>query len=357
METLKEHRARLMVRHVDMSTTPLKTVIQGRAQYLTMMPSLGESKTTVPEHEALWFYLRNHGMAAIERAFDPAEPLGEWAEVVVDYHKMLQASGLRMYYYLLQICTRESRHAKNSDVLWAKHPKLKAWYMTYRGTSSDGAVNALLTDTPDVTVGELTQFLVDSFYKCNYHGGYGGKKWGAIADVLDQFVHGRITGEMMLDTAWTLCHNNGPIFNKGMWYDHYSSYLQEILDVQRGGAIPQYIRDVTDGVPLSKQYNAGKFVKAEMRSFVDRLSALSTDFLGGVDWLKVKKLGAIGSYQNLIDMQAKAKPLTPAQKAAAKKEALLKQQAEAEAKAKLANQWQIMPGVHATKIKVRPVAA
>ena len=46
---------------------------------------------------------------------------------------------------------------------------------------------------------------------------------------------GTTSMEMLVDTGYTLAHNGGPIFNKGMMYTHYDSHFLTILDLQRAG--------------------------------------------------------------------------------------------------------------------------
>ncbi|HEY0819766.1 MAG TPA: hypothetical protein VGD46_13365 [Rhizobacter sp.] len=343
METFKEHRARAIVRHIDMSAVPLTAVVQGRAKFKQKLINEGVTvESAVPEHEAFWFYLRNHAMAVLERQYDAAEPLSDaHAALLREYHAKVSESALRMYFYLIQICGRESRHAGSTDKLYAEFPELVSFHQSYKGTNQQKVLSAIFEKTPNITLGRLTKFLCASFYKCSYGGGYGGKKWGQIADVLDQFVWGKITAEMMLDTAWTLSHNNGPIFNKGMWYSMYSgAAIAELLDVQRAGMIPQYINDVAAG--QAQGYAAAKFVTPEMIAYVKTMQAFTTEFNGSVDWAQLKALGALGSYADKV--KAKPKVLTPAEIAA-------KQKAEQEAIEAKKSQWQILPGVYAKKEK------
>ena len=131
-----------------------------------------------------------------------------------------------MFFYLLLICTRESRHTKDA----VSSPFIKGlgkkygdgctgFWSSIKGTGSSGAAERLRNSPPDVLLGDYTKFLADMFNGGQFSGGYGGVAWGAVAVVLRDYSIGAISAEMMMDTAFTLCHNNGPIFNKGMLFN------------------------------------------------------------------------------------------------------------------------------------------
>lgn len=353
MKTLKDHQQRLLLRFTDFRNVPFSAVEPSRQKHLAFMAQKGIPQAAVPEREAINFYLKNHAMSVVAQKLDKCEPLGQFAWFAADYHDQLQQSVLRMFYYLLIICTREARHCNSTaadKVISKYHPTLKAFYPHIADTASETSVAKMLSQPLQMTLGEYSDFLVDIFYKGSYSGGYGGKKWGAVADVFRGFVHGTLTGEMMLDTSYTLCHNNGPIFNKGMLFSMYGQAIKEILDVQRAGMIPAYIRDISNGV----QYLSNGHVTQDMREYVQKFSAYSPDFCASVDWKKVKELGALGSYSYKTASPtaaptkgSKVETFLAAKKA--KKEA-------AELALKEANKFEILPGFTAQKT-IRPKAA
>jgi hypothetical protein len=107
-------------------------------------------------------------------------------------------------------------------------------------------------------------------------------------------VYGEFTPEMFGDTAFTLAHNNGPMFNKGMLYSNYSSEFKKILDVQRSGQIPQY---------LSEKVFIGDVVPTYM---AEAVVVFPAELTGTVDWYKVEALGALGNYALLKKKQVLA---------------------------------------------------
>lgn len=309
-----------------------------------------------PEVDAISFYLMNHGMALISQKYMEHEPLGPLASLVEQYHEVIGIKTIRMFYYLILICTRESRHAQNRTKLHQKYPKIAKFHGNLN--SSSQAPEYWSQSPPEVTLGEYANFLVDVFTMCSYNGGYGGKKWAEVATPLREYVNGNITAEMMMDTAYTLAHNNGPIFNKGMLFHMYDgAEILRILDVQRAGMIPQLV--ASKGSP---------FVRPEHTKFQQTVEkALGASFGGTVDWLMVMKLGAKGNYHHLVAATKNGPGTKPQSKLAlykAKKkavaEAAAKAKAAAEAAAKASefekNHIKIYPGVHLKKLSRKEAA-
>lgn len=251
--------------------------------------------TGVPEVEALSYYIMNHAVALIMKEKHPLEPLGKYLPVVEEYNLVLAEQTRRMFHYLVAICTRESRHNKSDYTFWEKTTELfghgvSGFYNEIKNSGSTGAVTKFCAKPPEVSLGVYTSYLSHAFFKGYYGGGYGGPAWGAIADVLRKFVHGEYTPEMMLDTAYTLCHNNGPIFNKGMFYDKYSNDLYKILDVQRAGQIPQLIAENK----LSSAQTVA--VQARFNLVKELLGDLLLAGNDTVDWFAVESAGALKDY-------------------------------------------------------------
>lgn len=261
----------------------------------TLHPALGaEELMAHPERDAIEFYLQNHAVAILNQRFGPeAELPPNVANVMNDYHAMLAVKSVRMFYYLLLICTRESRHEKSdySSPLWGDLFNIYGepviiFHKSIKGSGSSGAVSKFRKHPPKTLLKTYTSFLVDVFFKGKYSGGYGGPAWGEVAKVLRDYVHGTLSAEMMMDTAFTLAHNNGPIFNKGMLFHGYSNEIYKILDVQRSGQIPQYVEDSASSslTPRIKQ------MQASLKALI------GGEFGGYVDWFKVESLGAMKSY-------------------------------------------------------------
>jgi hypothetical protein len=352
-ETLGFHLARPLVRPRDLGHVPLaRTTGQVRA-----FMAADDTPNTPPEAEALWFYAMNHGMAEIQKHHAPLEPLGPARAFVEAYHQALAPRAVRAFYYLLLICGRESRHLHAVNNVHGQLASqfgdaIAAFNQEIKGKNSIAAYERLLSDPPPSTIGTFCRSLRFVFYQGKFGAGYGGPAWGAIADCLCRFVDGEYSAEMMLDTIWTLSHNNGAIFNKGMLYGQHGSRLMRILDVQRSGQIPTMV--------LHDPQVAG-FVAPELRLWMlwleEHYPAAVRPY---VDWFAVEALGGIHQYPKEKAEQVKAHGQSPeAAKQAAAAAELAKAKAAAEAKAAAAHQqkhFQVMPGLEVEKIQRQQAA-
>ena len=278
---------------VSQIVAPLNKYLGGsKGEHLPLQPP--SNPVSHPELDALRFYLANHAVSLVRQQFEPYEPLGDKLEVLEAYHHTLANLAPRMFYYLLLICTRESRHVRDAE----NSPKIKKlrdqygdvildFHSSLRGESSMSAARKLQHYPPHAPIDQYARFLRDVFYSGKFSKGYGGPAWGRVADVLCDYVTGHISAEMMLDNAFTLCHNNGPIFNKGMLFNNYTSEIYRILDVQRSGQIPQLI-DSGGAVWIANPDLSALWSMCK-RHFGSKVE-------GYVDWFKVEELGALQSY-------------------------------------------------------------
>lgn len=350
--TLAYHQSRPLTMARNAANYPVGAVVKRLNEFM----NADQFPNTVPETEAITLYGMNHGMALMRQTYDPCEPMDpEDAKFVEAYHRLMGPKALRAFYYLLLICTRESRHLTNKHTMG---PKIAAKFgkacadfnNAIHNKGSDGTADYLREYPPQAALGDFVDSLRCIFYEGNFSGGgYGGPAWGAVTDCLCNFVHGVYTAEIMLDTVWTLSHNNGPIFNKGMLYtNHSTTNLLRVLDIQRSGQIPEAV--------LEPDYPLDKYVTPELHNLMNWLKARFPEKVGSyVNWPQVVALGAVGSYYKEVqsfkvthgaspEEQAKEAAAVAAKKAADEKAA--KELAE-----KLANSYEVMPGVFLPKIK------
>ena len=357
VNTLAYHSSRVLSIKRDMSAVPCKNVAAQLAEY--KKSNNPQDEYACPERQALWFYGMNHGVALIANKFAPLEPLPEWElSFVKAYHRELNKRAVRAFYYLLLICTREARHNQSLATDLPKMTekfgeKVANFFKAIKGGEA-GIAAKFVTNPPSASIGDYCEAIRWQFYHSKWNGGYGGKAWGQIADCLCRFVKGEYSAEMMLDTIWTLSHNNGPIFNKGEFYSMYNhSAIIRILDVQRSGQIPQGI--LFDPVLSGYSDNA---LRNWMQGLKDRYSEIG-DY---VDWEVVEALGSVKKYPVEKEQQWAAYGMSEAAKAA-KAAAEAKKKAAAEAlkkkQAEHAKKWFfVMPGMEVKKIEmVRSEAA
>lgn len=353
MDTMSQHKKRPLQSNIDISQARLQHVAAGYSKLKETLTEWDGDTIAHPEQEALWFYLQQHAVGLVDRALEADEPLGAYRTFVESYHTDVHYKALRMFYYLLLICTRESRHASGKALsnLYNAYPEIGKYHVDHVSDTSAGeAVNSMLLKAPDVSLGDYTEFLVKSFTNCSYSGGFGGKAWASIAKPLRDFVHGKISAEILLDTAFTLEHNNGNIFNKGMLYKGVSSNLGLILDVQRSGQIPQLIANKG-----KTNININKFITMTMIHYVQQFTILESSFSNLVDWEGVLNINGHKAYMNYVpekqptkkeQIQAAAESL-----AAAVAEKKAKHKAKDAAAALLKGSFEPFLGVYVPKVK------
>lgn len=354
-DTLAYRLSRVLTTQRDMRDTPIQFVVDKVKGY----HGTASDAQSGPERQALWFYGMNHGMSLITARFAPQQPLPTWElGFVRRYYTELSPRAVRAFYYLLLICTREARHNKS---LATCHPKMVEkfgapvadFFKNIAGGEST-IHSKLLASPPQATIGTYCECLVWQFYNSAWAGGYGGKAWGMIADCLYRFVSGEYSAEMMLDTVWTLSHNNGPIFNKGLYYQMYNGpAIMRILDVQRSGQIPEAA--LTDKVIMPY---ADPMLQKLMNSIKQHYEGEVAEY---VDWYVVEALGSVAKYPMEKKAQIAAhgtSPLATAAEQAAAKAAQDKIEAAKKAAIDKAKNWfAVMPNVDVKIIHRLPQAA
>jgi hypothetical protein len=259
----------------------------------------GDTKTKpspLPDCEAVNFYALNHCAALVRKMFTMNEVLPSWAEnVMTNYQIELVEQAERLTHYIICVIVREARHWHSPSISLSKAVATKFgqpvldFLNLNRSSTETASVNNYMNNPPDTTLIKLVGGLAHIYDFGQWSGGYGGKAWGMIAKTLLSVLEGKTTIEMMVDTAYTLAHNNGPMFNKGMLYQNYNGkYFIMILDVQRSGQIPELMLEKGE---VGFEYNPSvvnviKEVKA----------AVPGAFGTYVDWFKVTALGAVGHY-------------------------------------------------------------
>lgn len=283
----------------------LPMIIKPLHGYLNSHPEVS------PESEAIDFYAGNAVFAEITKRYAMDEPLPPEVLTLANWYlKRGSEISQRLLYYLVLIISRESRHACNGqgfkDNLEANFGEAyKNFHGIIKGAGSSMAAKTIfLNSAPDMSLGEYADAISYTFHKGSFAGGFGGKAWAAIADVFKDYVNGNFSAEMTTDVSWALCHNNGPIFNKGMTYCGYDNFLiKMILDVQRSGQIPELVINGTHGASHISALTTGVMVSA---------SGLWPDvFKNMVDWQAVESAGAVQSYGKL---KSKQLALTPGKK-------------------------------------------
>lgn len=255
-----------------------------------------------PEKIALKFYLLEHAVAAVRQRLNPGQALtAQERALLEEYNGFAMQAAARAIHYVFLICCRESRHIKDNvtDFCAQTLPlplRLPEGAKLLKGFPDHADANSVYqvmrTHCPkDRTLGQITRFLVGAFFCGKYSSSFGGPKWGGVASCLNEYVQGRITAAMFLDTVWTLEHNTSNIFNKGMLFECVGGAMTSILDAQRIGAIPNMI--VTNGAGGDNHgyYYTASHIDKALRETCERLAWVAPEFsktAEKVDWAKAK---------------------------------------------------------------------
>lgn len=332
--TLAYYNAAPQVHRHDLSEMPTSVFSSATKTYRKTCNQVS------PDDEAFSFYAANHCASLVKKSFTPNEVLPAWAEKVMSsYTTLCMTQGTRMLHYILSICTREMRHLHYTmvgDAFWNKMVaqyggESKSYITSLCSLNETAAVSRYMENPPSMSIGQYIGALSYAFHKGKWSSGYGGKKWGIVADAAVAMLNGKTSMEMLVDTGYTLAHNGGPIFNKGMMYTSYSSLFVMLLDVQRSGQIPELLLDTS-------QSYAGLNKPTEAKDIVKLVAgARPKEFRGWVDWYLVESLGAVGKYDAQKKKQMVLHPV--AQKAKKQPEKMLHG-----VKIKVVGEWQVYPG-------------
>jgi hypothetical protein len=302
-QSLEQLKSRMVFRQRDFTGMTVKQLAQSCRLYLQSMHMLAELQTPAPETEACMFYTCEHIMHAAEQTFLPGEPLTHNEYELLDTTvTQMSRSVLRSFYYLALITTREARHSGDTygmeNYAKAKYGVKVNGFLQHVNDNSDmdSVLTAMEKMAGDFPVTQYFEWL-DYVFRNSFSGGsFGGPPWGDISLCTHGYVNGATSMALMCDVSWSLAHNNGPIFNKGMLYSMYNKmWLTKVLDVQRAGQIPRYVQQDL------KQENHKAYKEASgVVYLIDRTWELlgHEDFDPNalVDWQAVQDAGAVGKY-------------------------------------------------------------
>lgn len=289
--TLAHYNAAPQVHQHDLSELPTAVFSASTLEY---RKACGQ---TSPNDDAVSFYTLNHCASIVRKAFTENEPLPEWAQkIMASYTDVAMAQGERMLHYILSITTREMRHLKSTGTatvwsyLTSHHGQKATEYL--KNICSHGsetvAVDKYMKNPPDLSIGHYTKALAYAFHHGQWSGGYGGHPWGHVTDAAVAMLTGVTSMEMLVDTGYTLAHNGGPIFNKGMMYHMYDGHFMTILDVQRAGQLLDLMMETqTLGIKKTPEaVEAAELIKAHYPVDAQGKPTIK----GFVDWKLVDEL-------------------------------------------------------------------
>lgn len=235
--TIQSIKSRAVFQRRDISCTPMAGFLAG------MNKSSVKGQVNI-EEAAVGFYLSNHGFHLIESTYSPGVPLPPAAAALAERHATFTSGmALRMLHYLLVISAQEMQFgsARNEGlydfVETSTSPSAAEWLRRVLGRKTQGGLGSE-SDVGTATLGACCKAMEMGFRFAQWSGGFGGLPWAQIAETAGEVIRGANSLELMVDKAFTLCHNNGAIFNKGHQFTHYASDFYTILDIQASGQIP-----------------------------------------------------------------------------------------------------------------------
>lgn len=238
--TLQAIKSRAVFQRRDISATPMADVLRHMKR-----PVFSGAENI--EETAVSFYLSNHGFHLIESAVQATALMPDAMAALAEQHvRSTSAMSLRMFHYLITICAEEMPlgAARNEGLFdfvesttsadaskWLRQLLSGGGGHGWRGALTPKAVGS-------ATLWECCKALEMGFRFGQWSYGCGGLPWAQIAEVATEVVKGSNSLELMVDKAFTLCHNNGAIFNKGHQFTTYRSDFYAILDIQASGQMP-----------------------------------------------------------------------------------------------------------------------
>lgn len=231
----------------------------------------------LPETDALKFYLAQHAVWMLKKKYSDIQPLSEAAQKLAkNCAEVMSVVPMRVLSYLTLICVEEARYipwasqAVNFDNVLGGNYGVVFLEYAHNGFSKKSSrhddVGLLDFGKEDMTLGQFLRGItgVFNFGKWGGFGGFGGKAWGEIARTTHDALVGRASLIEMADHAFSLCHNNGSMFNKQKCYSMYTQQIYTILDVQASGQVPQWLAAGKGSEFVDKELaNMLSFFKAE----------------------------------------------------------------------------------------------
>lgn len=224
-----------------------------------------------PETDALTFYFMNHAFHVMKSRFNPIEPLSaEMSQVAQMHIKATNEVAKRLFFYSTIICVEEARYLPSQDESFFDHMEQNFGW-EFRDYVAKG-FRGDLTDFGklDMTCGQYATAMMSVFAFGKWQPGFGGRGWAPIASLVSDCLNGHLSFEGFADQAFSLCHNNGSMFNKGHLYGCYTPFIYEILDIQDSGQIPQWIASNSSSHFVSREIKKAHEIMS--RHFPDEMT-------------------------------------------------------------------------------------
>lgn len=162
------------------------------------------------------------------------------------------ADVLCLYFY--KACLGELRHVKGKASDFTKFWGATALMRRVEsligqeisGGDRDEFVNSVTMPTTLKEAITTMRAVEAAFSKLPWRGGYGGKKWGKIAQVLLKYLAGDYSPIMFVDNCFNLKHNGGCAFGKFSWITCNNGIIKYQLNHKQEGDLTQATKVYAD---------------------------------------------------------------------------------------------------------------
>lgn len=238
--TMLTYSANPMFDPLDFSNLPTAKL----AEELKAFEISQQGKMPSPESDALSFYFMNHAFHVMKSKFNPLERLDPEMAFVAEQHiQTTNEIAKRLFFYSIVIAIEEARFMPSQSASFFNYLENSFGrdFMLYAKKNFREGQGFGKFGELDMTCGAFTSGMMAVFAFGKWQHGFGGRGWTPIAALAADCVSGNISFEGFADQAFSLCHNNGSMFNKGHFYKCYTQFIYNILDIQDSGQIPQWI--------------------------------------------------------------------------------------------------------------------
>ena len=200
--------------------------------------------------EALRFYFMDHCFHLIKNENkDIAQVSPEMADLIDLYFKELSKTSQRVFTYIICASLYEAgRMPAQSQKFWEF---IEAQYgkkiFEALNNSKDHSYGSL-KEKEILAINEPIQKFLSAIMSCFTSGkwwfGAGGKAWSDITRCARDVTEGHYSLQEMTDLAFSLCHDRGCMFDRGIIYQvGYigDTNIYHVLDIQASGQTPQWI--------------------------------------------------------------------------------------------------------------------
>lgn len=265
---------------------------------LDMIRDINNSSLIHPEQDLVRFYLSIQIIGEIENKYGLHTDLPDSVlELVEQCHRNLDTVFMNMFSYLLLISIGEARHGNISKKLnkieSLFNKQISDFAKTIKGKNRATSRGSFLSMPRNLT--QYLEYTVWCFSNCFTCDSFGGEKWATIATNALSVLRGEISPYTMVDFSWALVHNSGSIFNKGTIYTtaHNTSGLEQLLDIQRAGAIAFWVSNST----YYKGDSTYKTPAIDNKPLLNKaLSILGDDLIKPITKYQVKEAGALNHF-------------------------------------------------------------